>query len=548
MRASTVSLMIVQAFLFAIPLNSAHAQGTSPELGSDDAFLHGSSDALISMLKLRKPSNVDALEQQIAATVRALDTEAGLTTSVWICHGCGLSSHPTLGILADVDQLAKIRSQFQVQQFSAILTLIMAHEEAHLIQYRQYSPSIVDSSEQDRRVYEAQADLLAGAYFIENIGAWSDQNRDAVLEALQVAYDLGVEQYALADHPTQISRLTAVRFGMSAGTRDGLMKLGGPPAKASADILTHKLNIRPNEDTLSWSLRISKGITSYRRPEVVDLVLTREQMSWNKSGVNPTVTYLLTYENRGKRNIQVYLQVRCDGVPRNNPHDVMHSLLIDASASSFSLAPGATKTLSGTMQWAGGATSDLMPRLVYAPDPAALVEVTYAVPPPTNPPASQVVALAETTAASRRSFEYALKTILMSSFDDYRPLRAGPGKQEGDEVVYPADPQLPGSASTTVWMPEPGAVLGPYVRADFPTTTDQAIANDNYNREVRAMHSLLQSLGTWDERASRSHDGARISTDFGQGGIGISVEDYFSDGSYTVSVRVSGKKDFEQSQ
>src|ERR1700733_5864999 len=215
---TTPNCMVMCSVLFSmIWVSSAtRAQQSNGTPQSDVAFIQSTQDSLITALRLKPANNSSVLNQQISNAGTLLNRYSGFSTPIWLCNGCGTSSHPTLGIIVDLDQLNAIKRRSESQNFSSIVFFLVAHEKAHQIQYRRYTASIINSSEADRQSYEAQADILGGKFLAQFMGGSNiDQQEEILLEALRVAYSLGVEQYAIADHPSQDARVTAVRLGIA---------------------------------------------------------------------------------------------------------------------------------------------------------------------------------------------------------------------------------------------------------------------------------------------------------------------------------------------
>jgi hypothetical protein len=514
-------------------------QQTNPVPNSDVSFIESSSEDLIASLRLKPIDPENPLEDQIEAIAVRLAAATGFTSSVWICRGCGLSSHPGLGIIVDTDQLQRIKKQSQVQQFPAILSFLLAHEMTHQIQYRKYSSSIINLPDEERQVYEAQADILGAKYLMETMqGSAGSADTEAIIEALRVAHNLGVEQYAIADHPSQDARLTAVRLGMAAGMIVKMQRLGGAAGQASANVLISKLNFLPTEDVMSWSLRTAKRVVNYRRPDIVDLVLLDEKVDFDRDPNNPIVSYDLTYENRGARAIGVDLEVQCVAASKSDPDNIFRWEKIDASSQSFTLASRQKHTVSGTMRWA--ATDALKPLVVAPPRPTALITVQYSDGAnPNQPQTSGITMNAQSTAASRESLDYVLAKILDNADSSFTRLRAGPGRKMGDKVIYPAYPQFPAAVRTNINIPEPGSDRDPYVYAVLSTTSDKAEAKQEFTDMASSIRTALNKLGHWTETAGEIGAGKSRYRTFRQGRLSVTVTDHFDLAAYHVSIDVT---------
>jgi hypothetical protein len=509
--------------LVALFFGFAFASAQKPP-ASDRDFYNESEANLVKTLRLRQPDLSSPTEREIHEEAKSLDVLTKFSTPLWVGSGCGTSSHPTLGIIVDLDQLDTIRRQAQGHEFSYILRWLLAHEKTHQMQFRSYSTSILNQDLPERQMYEAQADLLAAKYLMETMtGSASDEQTDAIIEALRVSYDLGVEQYALADHPSRESRLSAVRLGMAAGMITKLQRLGGDPALQSASVLVNKLDIRLGEDTLAWSLRTSKRIVNYRLPAIVDLVLAEEQVTWSKDPAHPVVSYWMTYENRGARSITVNLEVQSVAAPRADPDDIFRWQKISVMNHDFDLNPGGQKVVTGSLRWE--ADANLMPVLIAPPKPTALVLVQYTGGNGTvsaNDLRNRLDAIA--SAGTRQTFSSVLDRILQGSIDQFSSLRAGPGRKVDDVVAYASEVNFPAALRTDVWLPERGSDASPYVRSALVDSPDVNASSLVFDQALERLKTALSALGRWSENSSpRGERRIIASHTFSRGNLAIEL-------------------------
>ncbi len=306
----TVIRIVAALILVSLPLLGESPKAESPP-SSDSAFFQSSNASLIESLKLKQPNKADVFEGGVIAIVQALNQSTGLTTNVWLCHGCGTSSHPTLGIILDVDQLLAMEAgPMSVRGYGYLLIFVLAHEEIHQAQYHVYSPAIIQSPDEERMVYEAQADILAAKYLALSAKITTktiNANYRALEDTIRVAFELGTERYALADHPSQGERSTAVAIGLMAGLHARFVALD--PTADWGELVGYP-EPRPGESTMAWSMEMSRKIVNYRRSASVDLVQVAKTIHWDKSAANPIVSYDLIYENRGDKGITVDLDVQ----------------------------------------------------------------------------------------------------------------------------------------------------------------------------------------------------------------------------------------------
>ena len=411
------------------------------------------------------------LQKVVDEEMSRIDQVVGFKTDVHIFeHANGIRTTSTGGIEVDESELRKILDNSDATQFREVVRLLLAHETGHQLQFRQYGQDCYKNADaQKRRIFECQADMLAGKYLIESMGGAA--NADSISDALRVMFAIGdPEHSAAANHPDHEGRRTAVRRGMAAGQITLFQSLPPTPqVLGSIQILADKINILPGESVMQWSYRQSSRIIHCDRTASMDIVFSEENIQWNPARQNPIVNYSIKYTNRGSRAIEGDLEFRCDWVDRINDHDTLKSLLWSTRDYHVTLQPGETKTASGTLAWGDpngipiAGINKLMPRFVSPPDDVALWSFTYVG--GNDHPAEEnhrAVAIGRGAGAGAgpdhadKRREENIKLIL--STKDLRTLRAGPGQDVGDDTYYPCDPQLIQAGETTVDMDKDGSV------------------------------------------------------------------------------------------
>jgi hypothetical protein len=506
---------------------------------SDVSFAKSSTTGLVNSLKLRRLSSDQPLEVSLKQENEALEHYFGFPTAIWVCEGCKMSSHPSAGIIVDLKQLAKVRQQADIQQFGAVLRFLLAHEKAHQVQYRQYSASISEAPEGERQAYEAQADILAGKYLISTLNRpWEQDQTQAVVDALRIAYDLGTEQYAIADHPSHGARLTAVRLGMSAGMVVKLNQLGTPPALSSATELARKIDIEPADDQVAWSLRTARRVINYRLPAIVSLVATEKRIQFNKTAANPTVLYDITYENRGDRSITVDLEVQSVAVPRDDLEDIFKWQKIDSASHRLSMPAHSKTVVSGVLRW--HADADLEPRVIFPPTPTALISVQYSAGEQSAPAGTSFQTLnATSTAEERESFTSVLGRMITAAAAGFIDLRCGPGRKLDDEVIYPSCARFPRADDTTVWIPEVGAHHNPHVFGEFNSYESDKPTAIDYDDLLSTVRQYLQDLGNWKESRNTAAGANNAAYTFSLNQVQIRLSRHADDSIYITVEKMS---------
>lgn len=337
------------------------------------------------ILDAKNPDDLDRLAHDELAT---LDRITGFPTKLTINDTDELSSYPDRGIIIGRKKLQSIERISGVRQRQGVLRFLLAHEKAHQIQFRAYPECVslfnkrgeLTSEElQTLRLYECQADILAGKHLLETFVKPTSADGQTIEDVLQVSFDQGIsESNTTGSHGTHEQRRTAVRFGMASGMITNFETLPpSPPAIGSIATLMQKLDIRAGEFVLPWSLRESKRITHYNREAVQDILLDKEDVNWDTSADHPFVTFKLTYTNTGAKSIDIDMEVQCVAVPRDdvNRDNSKYWQKWSVQNTIFRLKPGEKHTVTGSLMWYGDAK--LMPRLIFPPKSTALISCEY---------------------------------------------------------------------------------------------------------------------------------------------------------------------------
>jgi hypothetical protein len=364
-----------------------NAQQSDPA-DSRNIFFTSPKEKIIKDYNFQPLDASNEIDRMIFEEMRSIDRVAGFSTPVWKTNTRTIA-HPTAGIGINIKELGDYAQRANVRQFRQYLRFILAHEKTHQLQFLRYPTAFRQADAEQHRIYECQADILGGKYLIEAQGQPEEEDQQAIRDALQVAFVMGTEEFGTTvTHPSHEQRRTAVRLGMASGTITNFSKL--PPAPEQGQIIgsiAEKLNIIPGEDVMGWSLRTAKRIIHYNRAASLDIALIESDVDWDESAGSPYVTYSYTYQNKGRKAIQVDMEMQCAWVLRTDPKDTFSWQKWSVKNYSFKLLPGQKYTAKGTLLWGSlgpnpaSAFIDftkLMPRLV-APiqDPNALISCDY---------------------------------------------------------------------------------------------------------------------------------------------------------------------------
>jgi hypothetical protein len=531
------ALLAMLVFSAAVPsLCTQDGQGvppTTPKPANDRAFMRASRDDLIASMHLQPAGGSSDIEVQAGRILRTLPFQWSHLPDLWVCHRCGTSSHPDLGIILDLDQINQIRQQEHLQNFQQMLTFIIAHEAAHQLQFAHYQRDLYKLPSSVLQYYEAQADILAGICLYSSLATKLDPaNAGSLDAALRPIYDLGAEQYALANHPSKTGRFLAARFGyIAAYSRQ--IPVSSANAQQRIAGFRQQLDIRPDDDDLAFSLRAARRIVQFNAAATKDLVMlvNERKIDFDKSAAHPTVRYKFVYQNRGSKKLNVTIRFVCTSILRADPDNIFGSVDNSANYQTFALDPGKKQTVTGQLLWF--ADEDRHPYFVAAPDPLALIEVTYADGSGLDISAATDTAgldLEDVPVGERNNLVYLLNAYVRSSLTGFVSLRGGPGEIGQDSTSYPCNEPLLGSVQTIVVFPTPHSVVDDiHIRSTLIRTPDSSVAAATFASTVALIKAALSSIAV-----PGSNDGW---TEIEHGGQSSEPRMLWTQGGYAIGIR-----------
>ncbi len=501
----------------------AAAQPAPPAAGPD--FFKSSADGLVKSLHLQPLDQASAFGKQVTAILKAFPENIPKMPVVWTCHGCGTSSHPTLGIIIDPDQINLIQTSSGVD-LTPMLTFILDHEMGHQLQYRHYGLNMYLRPPVELQFLEAQADVLAGeAFFLSYPDASVSAQSGLLYKMLLAVYNLGGEQYALADHPTKNGRFLAARIGMQRALVSRVQNGALPNAASEAARIAQQIDLHPGDSDLDFSLRMAKRITQYNPIAARDLVylVAPGDYHFNPDPRKRDVTYSFNYLNQGSHALIVTMQVQCIAVLRTDPENPFRSLEASANVHTFTVQPGQSYNVKGDLQWVGN--DDMMPRLIHTPDPFVLTEVHYADnSDATSEAASHDLAGARflPSAGEVNNLVDGLNSLIAAATPaGYQALAAGVGIQSKYSSSYPSNSPLPSALDADVNLPhDVGSFHGrPMVTSTFMRTYNNAEAQTAFDNLVTTTRTALLAAAVpygapkWSEIPGSKEDGFTFSHD-----------------------------------
>jgi len=317
--------------------------------------------------------NVDEI---LKANVPALSRIAGQTSRWTLLEAPRNTSDPENGMVFSRRILEKMLQHQQGIHPAFPVQFIIAHELAHQVQYHIYADALSSASCEKRRLYECQADVLAGVY-IAKLYDLADsitfQNTDAVFmsTALEFLYTLGDEEYSQTSlHPSWSERRMAFRTGIAYALLEGNL---GVSFKQMANGVVDR---QADEDVYSWSLKAAKRINHFPVAITknimtgIDSDTLGKYMIWHKKGDHPILEFISNYY-KNNNPFAVRLTVQCKLVAKNRDPGRQDPKLTTAQGQSklysMVLGPGDSICIRDTLNWHGLATKETMPSFLCSP-------------------------------------------------------------------------------------------------------------------------------------------------------------------------------------
>lgn len=265
-------------------------------------------------------------------------------------------AHPTAGIMIGRANIRSWLTNAGITRPREAIRLLLAHEMTHILQYKIYGlDAVLSQYPENRRIFEAQADMLAGRYLTLTSTDGAASLDRTMGEASLLLFDLGDPEIGAAFHPSKEKRRTAVRYGMTMGlaVRD-LNDIDGA-VRASGRRLLDNLSYGPSDSPFSWSFLESKKVVHFGSDVLQDFdAVADPQCSLFTSGGNSFIRFRLSYKFTGSMTSHILLNVDClsslDGHGSLSP-------LSSSQAYNFWINPGEGKVLAGVLVAPGTASA-----------------------------------------------------------------------------------------------------------------------------------------------------------------------------------------------
>ncbi len=217
-----LNLIVMATVLVGLATNCSLADAPSATQffgGSIKQYLEADGEQVIAALHARPLDDSVKLDSDVLKMMKTLDEINQTSTKVYWADDVGCSAHPGVGITLNHKELRKFQQMQDPKQFNDVIRLILAHEQAHMLQFQYYDLRSMGDATKTRSI-EAQADLLAGATVI-----WSllkervDPNpaNERIKIWMEFSQKAGTDVWAQDAHPRSEQRARLVTLGFNAG-------------------------------------------------------------------------------------------------------------------------------------------------------------------------------------------------------------------------------------------------------------------------------------------------------------------------------------------
>jgi hypothetical protein len=288
-------------------------------------------------------NTAELVEREASRIAQLLSTPFTVVHSDFgVAHGM---PDGTVGV--NIRAIERILENVPVSFHPTLIQMIVGHEVAHVNQYRRFSITSGFDSDDWKRVYEAEADIMAGYIGFQLAEAGTiDQAHNALVtcnEAARVFASLGTERFSMGRHPSRRARVTAITIGMNAAWLEKLdrqAKTGDRTARRQFQAVKKNLPFAPANITWEWRLDVAKALTHFGGQAMQNLNVERSGTKFSTDTANPVATAKYVFRNTGSRPLRVVSEVSLVFARRKNTSDIIERRRVSSSWSDFVIAPG----------------------------------------------------------------------------------------------------------------------------------------------------------------------------------------------------------------
>ena len=248
-----------------------------------------------------------------------------------------------------------------------VMAMVIGHEAAHVAQYHRFLVAGDYASTDWTRVFEAEADIMAGYFGYKSADAGTiEPNHYSLLTCPEVAKffaSMGLERYARGQHPSRTARILAVTLGMNVAWLEQLeqsAKHGNQSAKQQATAVRANLPFSFSRFTIDWRIQVAKALTHFNRDALQYLTVTETRPTFDADRSHPFVTARYQFNNTGTRPIRVTSEVSLMFGRRESSADPVSWLRSDSDWKTYVLAPDSkSPTQTVALQWLNAEYTEL---------------------------------------------------------------------------------------------------------------------------------------------------------------------------------------------
>lgn len=420
------------------------------------------------------------LDKIVIEEMTTINKLAGFSSKVWKSKTLNTKAdHERGGVIVKFSELDEYAKRVGVKQMRQFLILVLAHEVTHLIQEARYEDYRSKEISADRkRLFECQADILAGKYLSETQGEPDQTFKEAIIDALKVAHAIAEGNGSgESTHPSPEQRRTAVQLGMASGLIDRLNKL--PRTRENDSMIwtiADKIDRLPGEMPLDWSMKIARRVIHVDDIALKDIVVTKSDIRWDTDPRNPFVKFDYAFKNEGVRVVKLELEFQCVLVLRADSENTLEWKKWSVKNYQVRLKPGEQFIAKNQLLWGGDAASVLpavdlkkfMPKFLAPIERKnALFSAQYDDPPEYL---FEIAKLRNAISTLRKGANYKFKQYWI-----------GGAVAEDDKKVYQSSIEIPAAYETRIFVPENDSS---FVEAGIYSGTDPILAEKRYAETI----------------------------------------------------------------
>lgn len=381
----------------------------------------------------------------------------GWTDIVPEVEGEGLETSPD-GISLNVGKISELVLRLERYHMADSVRMLVAHEVAHFVALRRGGATPGADGSEDRRVYECQADLMAGRYLTlarqQRLGPiarlpvdlrYSDAEQ--IARTLWRADEREAPDTSSHDYPRPRQRAMAAHFGALTAVRD--------QAEVTAEqrqTIDQSLSFESDISLHDWSRKACERLTHFGGGALRAIGASAEELTPRDGGMEFRIPFI----NTSRQPIEVSMTVSANYWPRGADGN-----LIDGASRQFELPqrftiePGETKYVTGMLAGIPG-REHLLVR--FRPDDDEVPFTARFAGPPVR---SRVARLGSGLSAEDLSFALAIQRLANDALDNFSHHKAGGASRYSTGTLsYQSSVNIPGTGTrerTRIDMQNDGA-------------------------------------------------------------------------------------------